>query len=145
MNENIEMIQYIYKSSEMGVSANTKLLNELNNKDNKIKKLISEQLNKYEEFLKETEKIIKKSKYDIKKTSMMAKIGSDLGITKEVMKDNSDSRIANMLVQGVTMGITDVKSKISKYKNVVDKKVLKLAEDYLKFQEKEIEKLSEYL
>ena len=64
----------------------------------------------------------------------MAKIGADLGITKEVMMDNSDSRIANMLVQGVTMGITDVKSKISKYKDVLDKKVLKLANDYLKFQ-----------
>ena len=145
MNENIEMIEYIYKSSEMGVSSTTKLLNELNNKDNKIKKLISEELKMYESFLKETESIIKKSKYDIKKTSIMAKIGSDIGITKEVMMDNSDSRIANMLVQGVTMGITDVKSKISKYKNVIDKKVLKLAEKYLKYQEEEIKKLTEYL
>ena len=145
MNENIEMIEYIYKSSEMGVSADTKLLNELNNKDNKIKKLISEELKLYEKFLKETENIIKKSKYDIKKINIMAKIGSDMAITKEVMMDNSDSRIANMLIQGVTMGITEIKSKISKYKNVVDKKVLKLAQDYLKFQEKELEKLSLYL
>ena len=75
----------------------------------------------------------------------MAKIGSDIGITKEVMMDNSDSRIANMLIQGVTMGITDIKSKINKYKKVIDKKVLKIAQRYLKFQEDEIKILSEYL
>lgn len=145
MNENIEMIEYIYKSSEMGVISCTKLLNELNNKENRIKKLISEELKKYENYLKETEKIIKKSKYEIKKASIMAKIGTDIGIVKEVLMDNSDSRISNMLIQGFTMGITDIKSKISKYRKIVDKKVLKLALSYLKFQEEEVKKLSKYL
>ncbi len=145
MNENIEMIEYIYKSSEMGVISCTKLLNELNNKENRIKKLISEELKKYENYLKETEKIIKKSKYEIKKASIMAKIGADIGIVKEVLMDNSDSRISNMLIQGFTMGITDIKSKISKYRKIVDKKVLKLALSYLKFQEEEVKKLSKYL
>ena len=145
MNENIEMIEYIYKSSEMRVISCTKLLNELNNKENRIKKLISEELKKYENYLKETEKIIKKSKYEIKKASIMAKIGADIGIVKEVLMDNSDSRISNMLIQGFTMGITDIKSKISKYRKIVDKKVLKLALSYLKFQEEEVKKLSKYL
>ncbi len=145
MNENIEMIEYIYKSSEMGVISCTKLLNELNNKENRIKKLISEELKKYENYLKETEKIIKKSKYEIKKASIMAKLGTDIGIVKEVLMDNSDSRISNMLIQGFTMGITDIKSKISKYRKIVDKKVLKLALSYLKFQEEEVKKLSKYL
>lgn len=35
MNENLELLQYLYQSSEMGVLALTNLLKELNDKENK--------------------------------------------------------------------------------------------------------------
>ena len=34
----------------------------------------------------------------------------------EVLKDNSDSRIAGMLIQGLTMGVINITKNIDKYK-----------------------------
>ena len=74
----------------------------------------------------------------------MAKIASSFGIKKEVITDNSDARIADMLIKGITMGTLDMEKKISKYTENVDKKVLKQAQDFLKFQQKTIEQLKKF-
>lgn len=145
MNENLELMEYLYQNSEMGVHTLTTLLKELNDKDNKIKKLIEEQLKEYEKFQKESEKIIKKHKLEPKGVSIMAKMGSNMGIKKEVKCDNSDSSIARTVIEGVTMGLVEIESKIKNYKDEVDNDILKLAEEYKSALDKQIKDLKEYL
>ena len=62
-----------------------------------------------------------------------------------MMKDNSDARIADMLIKGLTMGTIDMNKKIDNYEKIVDKDVLKLAKDFRSFQEDSVEKLKAYL
>ena len=76
---------------------------------------------------------------------MMAKMGSSFAIKKEVIVDNSDSRIADMLIKGLTMGTLDMEKKISKYSENIDKKTLKQAEAFLKFQQESIAELKKFL
>lgn len=145
MNENLELMEYLYQNSEMGVHTLTTLLKELNDKENKIKKLVEEQLKEYEKFQKESKAIIKKYKLDPKGTSIMAKMGSDMGIKKEVKCDNSDASIAHMIIEGVTMGLVDIEIKIKNYDGIVENDILKLAENYKKALEGQLEDLKEYL
>lgn len=145
MNENLELLQYIYQSSEMGVSALTNLLKELNDKENKLKKIISDELSIYEKYFKESKKVLKKNKGKIKSNSLMTKMMSKQGIKKEVSDDNSDASIAHMLIQGLTMGVVDIETKIKNFGDKADKEITKIAVDYLKFQQDEIEKLKKYL
>lgn len=145
MNENLELMEYLYQNSEMGVHTLTKLLKELNDKENKIKKLVEEQLKEYEKFLKESKAIIKKYKLEPEGVSFMAKMGSDMGIKKEVKCDNSDASIAHMIIEGVTMGLVDIETKIKNYDGIVENDILKLAENYKKALEKQLEDLKEYL
>lgn len=145
MNENLELLQYIYQSSEMGVSALTNLLKELNDKENKLKKIISDELSIYEKYFKESKKVLKKNKGKIKSNSLMTKMMSKQGIKKEVSDDNSDASIAHMLIQGLTMGVIDIETKIKNFGDKADKEITKVAVDYLKFQQDEIEKLKKYL
>ena len=70
---------------------------------------------------------------------------SKMGIKKEVMNDNSDAKIAQVLTQGLTMGVVEITSKIDTYKDIVDKKHLNLAKEYLEFQKNSIENLKPYL
>ena len=63
----------------------------------------------------------------------------------ETMKDNSDPAIASMVIEGLTMGIVEMETKIESYKKIVDKKILKLSNKFLKFQEEEIEKLKTFM
>jgi len=145
MDENIELLEYIYKNAEMGVYSCNKLIQDINGKENKIKKIIEGILKGYENYLNESKRIIKKNKYDLKKTNIMAKISSNIQMKMEVAKDNSDAAIAHLLTQGLTMGCVDIASKIDRYENDADKKVLNLAKRYLKFQKEAIDILKPYL
>lgn len=142
MNETNELLEYIYKSSEMGVVSLTNLLKELDDKENKLKPVISDELTKYEEFNKKTKKLLKNK---IKKNSVVTKMMSKSGIKKEVDKDNSDAKVAHLLIQGFTMGVVDIESKIKVLDEKSEKDIASLATDYLKFQQDEIEKLKKYL
>ncbi len=145
MNENMELLNFVYESAEMGVHTLNILSDSLRKRDNKIKGLIEDELKEYNNFLKESEKLLKKNKIEPKKTNLMAKLSSKMGITMETMKDNSDPAIASMVIEGLTMGIVEMQTKIENYKKLVDKKILKLSIKFLKFQEEEIEKLKTFM
>lgn len=145
MNENLELLEMIYKDANMGTETITTLLNTIKEKDNKIKNAASDILKDYEKFLKESKKALHKYKSEVKEESMMVKASSWMGIKMELMKDNSDARIADMLIKGLTMGSIDMSKKIDDYKNIVDKNILKFAKEFQKFQEEAILKLKKYL
>ncbi|MBE6138693.1 MAG: hypothetical protein E7173_02985 [Firmicutes bacterium] len=145
MNENIELLEYIYQNAEMGSFTLTTLINELQDKENKIKKIVEDEIKEYEKYLKNSKTLIEQSKYDLRETGMMSKMGASMGIKKETRSDNSDAAIAHMIIEGLTMGVVDISTKIKNYKDVADKKVISLAEDFLKFQEDEIERLKDFL
>ena len=63
----------------------------------------------------------------------------------EINKDNSDSKIADILLRGFVMGVAKIEKKIKDYKKEVDHSTLKLAKDLLKFQEESMKKVQKYL
>lgn len=145
MNENNELLEYIYQNASMGVKSCTNLINILNGKDNKIKKIVEGELKGYEEFVKKSEKLLKKHKLEPKEKGMMADIMSKMGMSMEMMKDNSDARVADMLTKGFTMGNVDITKKIDRFEKDADKDILKLAKELLDFGNKNIELLKPYL
>lgn len=145
MNENEEVLEYIYQTSNMGMQSTKDLINSLKGKDNKIKKILPEIEKNYEKYALETEKLLNKQELKAKPIGMMAKAMSKMNISKEMMNDNSDANIANMLIQGLTMGNLELSKHIDNYKEVADKKVIDLAKNLKKFGEEYIEKLKVYL
>lgn len=145
MNKNNELLEYIYQTAEMGVFSTTKLIEDINGKENKIKKVIEGILKGYENFLKDSKKMLEKKKTEIKENSTFSKMGASMGIKKEVKEDNSDAAIAHMMIEGLTMGTVDISSKIKNYEGDADKDILALAKKFLKFQEESIEFLKKYL
>lgn len=145
MDENLELLEYIYKDSDMSVITLEKLLQELNDKDNKIKKKTEEILKSYEDFLSRSKKLLNKFDSPLEENSYIAKMGAKMGIKKEVKSDNSDAAIADMLIKGISMGSIDIEKRITNYKEVVNKKYLDFASEFLKFQQKTIEELKAFL
>ena len=117
----MELLNFVYENAEMGVHTLNILSDTLRKRDNKIKGLIEDELKEYNNFLKESEKLLKKNKIEPKKTNLMAKLSSKMGITMETMKDNSDPAIASMVIEGLTMGIVEMQTKIENYKKLVGK------------------------
>ena len=145
MNVNEEILEYIYQTSNMGMESTKDLINSLKGKDNKIKKLIEEIEKNYEKYAKETEKLLNKQDLKAKPIGMMAKAMSKMSINKEMINDNSDANIADMLIQGLTMGNLELTKHIDNYEKTADKKIINLAKSLRKFGEEYIEKLKVYL
>lgn len=145
MNENEVILEYIYKTSNMGMESTKDLINSLKGKDNKIKKLVEEIEKNYEKYAKETEKLLNKKDLKAKQIGMMAKAMSKMSISKEMISDNSDANIADMLIQGLTMGNLELSKHIDNYEKTADKKIINLAKNLKKFGEEYIEKLKIYL
>lgn len=145
MNENVELLEYIYQNSMMGVKTLTDLINTINGRDNKIKKIVEGELKGYENFVKESKILLKKYKVKPKEKSMMANISAKMGIKMEMLKDNSDARVADMLIKGFTMGNIDIEKIIDRYEDDAKSDIIKLAKRLLKFGEENIELLKPYL
>ena len=145
MNENNELLLYIYENADMGVKSTTTLIRTINGKDNKIKKVLEGELKGYENFLKKSEKLLKKYKVEKKTKGIMADMGSFMGIKMEMLKDNSDARVADMLTKGFTMGNIDITKKIDMYKDDAEKDIIDLAKELLEFGKANIEYLKPYL
>lgn len=146
MDENNELLTYIYQVSDMGVKTTTSLINSIKNTENKIKKIVEGQLKGYENFLKESEQLLKKNKVkEIKTNGVLKELMAKMGIKKELIKDNSDAYVADMLTQGFTMGSIEIHRRIDRFEGDADKNILKLAKNLLKFQETNIEILKPYL
>lgn len=145
MNEKFELLEHIYKDAEMSIYTLSDLLDKLKDKDNKIKDSVEDILHTYEDFLKKTKEMLESHDVKLSHTSMMAKMGADMGIKKEVKADNSDSSMADMLIKGISMGSLDMEKKLKDYEKEADKDAVNIAKDFLKFQQDSIEKLKRYL
>ena len=83
------------------------------------------------------------SSKDPHETSTMNKVMTWYGIEMKTLLDNSNSKIAELLLQGTNMGIIEGR-KLLNNKNT-DKEVEKLVSEYVKNQEEAVEKLKQFL
>ena len=145
MNRQCELIEKIYKDASMGRFSTQKLLENLKGKDNKIVgdvESIFEEYSSFEEKAKE--ELISQNKQP-EEEGNMAKVMSSMGIFKEVLTDNSDAAIADLLIQGLSMGEIEMQKRVDSVSDDINKDVLKLAKEFLKFQKKTQKDLKKYL
>lgn len=145
MNKNGELIKRIYEDSSMGYNNLESLLNSLEGKSNKIINLVEQCRDKYKAFQEKTLSILEQYGIEVRQAKEIVKLGSSTGVHMEMRKDNSDSHIADMLIQGFTMGEISMIKGINLYKDSVDKKELKMAEEFKSWQKEMVEKLKKFL
>ncbi len=145
MNSEYEILDYIYKNASMGYESTMTLLKSLKNKDNKIKNDVQDIINSYEQFKKESELLLAKINADGSKVNPVASISVDMNIIMKTMKDNSDAAIAKMLIKGLTMGQNNMSKVYDNISENIDKKTLKLLNNFKDFQTNAIRKLEAYI
>lgn len=143
MNANAELLNYVYQNSQMGVDTLQQLIGMTD--DNVLKEYLEKQLEGYEKFHSEARKLLNQNGFDEKGLNTFEKIRTYLMVNMQTMTDTSSSHIAKMLIQGSSMGVTEAIKNIRQYENGVEKNVGKLMEDLKDYEEKNIEKLKEFL
>lgn len=145
MDETNELLVILYQDCFMAVKNLEVLLEEIKTKDNKIKGEVEIILKEYEKYLKDVKKLLKTNKVKPKKVSPFALYGAKMKMKKDVREDNSDSKISDIIIQGLVMGIIDINKRIDNYKNDVSNDLIKLTNGLLEFQQNSIDKLKEFL
>ena len=142
MKENINALDEIHKGATMGMDAIGFIIDKV--EDKALKEVLKKQDNGYKDIAKKIEKIY--SKYDEGKAhsaNLMNKVMTDMGIEMKTMSDTSNSKIAEILLQGVNMGIIEGRKILNKKK--INEEVESIVSDYVTMQEKAVEILKTYL
>lgn len=143
MKENINALDEINKGATMGMDAIFFILDKV--KDESFKKVLQNQYEKYQTISDNINNIY--SKYNSEdtphETSVINKAMTWYGIEMKTLTDHSNSKIAELLIQGTNMGIIEGK-KIYNNKEI-DDDVKNIVEDYITMQEACLEKLKSYL
>ena len=83
---------------------------------------------------------------EAKEESFLAKIGTKMSVTMNTLVDSTTSHIAEMMIQGGTMGVTDATKSLREYENTsCSEDALDLAKRIIKYEENTIERLKEFL
>lgn len=145
MNANAELLNYVYQNSQMGIDTLTQILELLDADEEEFRAVLKKQLNGYREFHAEASQKLRETCADEKGLSMFEKISAYFMLNIQTMLDKSPSHIAEMMIQGSTMGITDIEKQLHKYGKVAEQEYLRFAKRLEKFEEGNIKKLKKYL
>lgn len=142
MESNIEFLNYIYQNSEMGKNTISQLISIV--EDETFKKSLESQLREYNEIFDISSKKIEEAKKTSKSIGTLSKFTTYLMINFNTITNKTPSHIAEMLIQGSTMGIVDVTKRIKEYKTA-DKDISSLADRLLKFEQQNVDEMKKFL
>ena len=139
----INVLDELNKGCSMGMDAIGFVLDKVH--DDNFKNILSMQ---YEQYQKLSDKICKlfpeyEDNREPKETNAMNKVMTWYGINIKTLMDDSNSKIAELLMQGTNMGIVEGR-KLLNHKNE-DEEVHKLVSEYVEMQERALERLKEFL
>ena len=142
MKENINALDEIHKGACMGVDALSFVLDKV--EDSEFKKEIEKEYNNYKKIASEIEKIYQKYNNDKPhKTNIMNKAMTWSEVEMKTINNKSNSKIAELLLNGVNMGIIEGRRILNKKE--IDDEVSKTISKYVTMQEESIETLKKYL
>lgn len=140
--EDINALDEIHKGACMGIDAISFVLDKV--EDDSLKKELEKEEKEYNKIKEKVEDIY--PKYNEGKpheTGVMTKAMTWSGIEMKTMNDKSNSKIAELLLQGVNMGIIEGRKILNNKK--INKEVNDIIEEYVTMQEDSVETLKKYL
>lgn len=143
MSDNNQMLEYIFKGAGMGHDSITQLMRETENSE--LRCQLDSQREEYHRIMEQAEELMKKLGGGTPKgVGTMQRMGAQMVTTAKTLSDNSPSKLAEMMIQGSTMGVTKMTRYIGELSDV-NKDVSSLAEKLLHTEESNIERMKQFL
>lgn len=142
MLENINALDEIHKGAQMGQDAISYVLNMV---ESDLKKELEKEFEQYDCIDKKIKSIYKKYNSDDKphETNVMTRAMTFGGIEMKTINNKSQSKLAELLLQGNNMGIIEGR-KILNNKHLKSE-VKRIVSEFVNMQEKNVENLKKYL
>ena len=140
---NKDVLDELNKGCAMGMDAIRDILEKV--EDKKFKKVLEDEFDKYKKIHQRIEeKYEDYSREEPTETSVINKAMTAMMTEMKLMTDHSDSKIAELLLQGTNMGIIEGR-KLLNNKKELDGEVESILKEYIEMQERSVEIYKEYL
>lgn len=140
--QDIELLQYVHETAEMGIQGLKSLENQVRNEE--LRQALAQQTEEYRDISAAAGNLLRKLGEEPKEPSLMARVSSEVMSTVKTLADPSASNIAEMVIQGNTMGITKGTRHLNDYVGN-DRQVRQLAEKLLRTEEANVVQMKQYL
>ena len=140
----VEMATELYKNITMGSDAVVHLLPKV--KDSEMKTSMTAAMCYYEKAAGKVKDILTEHHAPAKEEPLMTRMASRMGIAMNTAMDATSSHIAQMLIEGSTMAITEATRLCHRFeKKDGCEALIKIAKDLAEFEQSHIEKLKAFL
>ena len=141
MNE-IDLLSHVYQTAEMGQDGIRSVIGR--SKSPELTQALDRQLGEYRQIQQSAGDMLQARGVQPDGVGAMAKLSSEVMSTMKTMMDRSATKIAEMMIQGSTMGVTKSLRTIRDCE-LKDERVRDLADKLLKTEQANIEEMKQFL
>lgn len=142
MGKDAEFLNYIFQNAKMGVTGIDNIKDKIY--DDELKNIIATQKKEYQKIADEATKLLNDLGVSEKDIGKMAQVMTYITANLELLKDDSTSNIAKMMIEGSNKGIIEINKNLNSYNNM-NQNVIKLAKKLLATEQHNIDELKIYL
>jgi hypothetical protein len=131
----------VYRNAKMGGEAILTLLPKVS--DEKLKSELTAQLSRYDEIANEAKQRLEEMGEKPEEERPLSRLMAKMGITMNTVIDKTSSHVAEMIIEGAVMGITDITKRLNEGLDYKDAE--SLAKKLVDFEADTAERMKEYL
>lgn len=139
---NVKVLKELGKGAKIGTDSISFVAKKVS--DQEFSDELSFQYNQYDDILNRVNDIYGKYSLVPDHTDIKNEFMTWMGVQMNTMEDKSNSKIAELLIQGNTIGIIEGRRLLNNNPNV-DQEIQKTLNDFVTLQENTVEKLKAYL
>ena len=137
-----ELIQFIYQNAEMGKHGLSQLIDKTD--DVPFRQALESQLHEYQNIMDSSQQLLKQRGISPDSVGSTAKAMSSMMTTFKTLSDHSTSKMAEMLVEGNTMGIVKITKHLKEYPDA-SSEAIALANQLLHTEENNVHQTKSFL
>ncbi len=137
-----DLLKFICQNAEMGRDGIAHVIKITDEPE--FRRILETQQTEYQKIYDTADEMLQRRGETPVSSSAMAKMASYVTSSMKTIKDHSPSKIADMMIQGSTMGITKMIKRINEYDGE-DEQILDLARKQVKTEQANIEQMKKFL
>ena len=131
----------VYRNATMGGESIVTLLPKVT--DEALRSELTAQLSRYRDFAKEAEDKLSAMGESPEEERPISRLMAKMGITMNTVIDKTSSHIAQMIIEGAVMGVTDIRKRLNEGLDYGEAE--ELAKRLSDFEEETVERMKSYL
>lgn len=143
MNHTKELLSFIHKNAAMGVTSIPTAMSLPQSRA--MQDALDSQLREYRTITAKAQSLARRQGQQLKGPNPAAKVMSTTMLRTQTTVDPTTTKLAEMMIQGSTMGTVQMTRRLHQYAGAVDREILDLGHRLLKTEERNIQEMKRFL